>query len=749
MSDLSAAIAVKQEDRSELPATQSEPVQEWMDTKAVAGLADISDRAVRMAAVSCLSGSTWRGVRLEVRHEGRALLIHGPSLPPELRDIWHKRYQSTLPPNLPAPVTLAAPTQLHEEAADRFNLIRWKLSILTPALEFPKGSHGRGKALRDLAGKEYIRPDGKAIKPAYNTLAAWIEKYVTEGEAGLVRKPRAKGERRTIINRQWDTACPLPDEEKTRIGAELEAYIRSLWAAGTPGVNKIEGFATSKLMELCRAAGWMEASLKNCAVGRHPVELHREVALIALKERNAKEFFDNRLPRIKVNRKQLKPGDVVIGDVHRIDVAWKDTDRTVHARLIAWLDLATYDIFVSVVILPEGRDIRQEDVARSFVDMVQAWGLPKQLRLDNGKEYKWQEMMEGFDALAYMVRSFQAFAGAFSEDIDQAAFEPRNPISRARPYNAPAKQIEGVFGIVERFFFSMIPGWIGGDRMNKRPHKVGEAPRPHDGDEERFIKDISICLDIYRNTAQADGSSPNDKRRAAVAEGWQRVVAAPSVFLFAFSEVRKYTVHNQGINVDGQWGICDALIPYIGRKVDIRVAKWHRSHTFFLDPEGTLHAITMGGNTFDHDDPAGAKEQARMVKVQNAYIRELKAGTVPLNLMDEAARHLAAMPPAPQLPDGITITTAESDAITQALETAKAPPKLRLLPGQFQHPTTGAVIDMAPCKEEGSKATPIAFDPLNFTIPTTETQTSNQEEPDFDLVKALIANHEANNKEAP
>jgi len=732
---------------------------EWITTSSLAALAGIAPRNARAAAASCLEvGGTWRGAALLVRNEGRALLIHGPSLPPDLRDIWHKRYQAGTALDLPASATLPAPSTYDTDAGKRFAELRWKLEILGQALDQPPRSRARGEAMRAIADKEHTRPNGTRVKIARSTLDEWMRKLATKGEAALPRKRPPQGTARVIINRNWDAVCPLSDEEKQRIKSDLETYIKTEWSKGVPGVYRVIDFASSKLVELSRVKGWAAASLANCNIGRYLAEKYRAWALVAEKEQNAKKFFDTRIPRISVNREKLRPGDVVVGDVHHFDVAKADGKRTVHAKLICWLDLATYDIFVTVVICGEGRSIRQEDVAGSFVDMVEAWGLPKQLRLDNGKEYKWEAMMEGFSTLAGLVRDFgQLFLptimgkGEKAELLDGYSFEPRHAISRARPYNAPAKQIESVFGILEYWFFALMPGWIAGDRMNKRVHKIGEAPKAHEGTDLEFVRDINICLDLYRNARQKGVSSPNDKRRAAYDTGCCPVRVDREAFLFAFSEVRRFTVHPRGVEVDGLWGICDAIVPFVGQRVDIRVVKWDRSHTFYLDSNGKLHALPMG-RTFDHDNPDGAKEQGRLTKVLNTHIRELKAETTDMDILAEGARHLTHMPPAPQLPNGPTISTIEGSAIAAALKTTTAPAPVRLLPGERVHPTTGELLKIASPPKEQRPDAESAAPGLGVALPLpapAPKEPPNLAPAKFDPLKNLQASRQTNVKETP
>lgn len=717
---------------------------DWIHSVDFENLAGISARHARRVLTECLSGGEWRETKLAVRHEGKALQVYGPTLPADLRDIWHKRYRASHAVQEAEELTLPSPGRYSAKIAAHYALWRWKLDLLATALQFPKFSKERGEALKATAAKETTKPNGKPWIPAVSTLEAWLKIVEEQGEQALQRKLRQESAPRVLISRAWDKACPLADGKKTEIAAHMETHVKTLWKEGAPGWKRVNQLASVELLEQCRHAGWHGATLKNCEPGRPFVDKFREYALIALKEKNAKRFFDTQMPRIQRHRNGYKPGDIVIGDVHPIDVARDIDGRTVHARLISWLDVATYDLFVTVVILPPGQGITQADIAASFVDMVQAWGLPKQLRLDNGKEYKWDAMIKGFQALAGLVSAFQAFhvsimgKGEAAELIDGEQFAA---ISRARPYNAPAKQIEHVFAIIEYLFFSMMPGWIGGDRMNKRTQLVGQDPKAYRGEDDDFARDIGICLDLYRNTVQKDGSSPNEKRRKAIAEGWRAVRVSRHDLIFAFSETRKIKVKTGGIDIEERgiktWYRADIIIPLTGQTIEIRYAKWAREVLFYLDNSGHLHAIPQVG-AYAQEDGQGAKEQSRLNGLKLAHIRQLKGQTKSLDLLVEAARVNAEMPPAPHLPDGPLITTAEGEAIGNALAAMALPTPYRLGPGQVLHPTEGHVIDMQPINENGPKPTVIDFDPLKFAPPALEAQKPSSKSPAFDPLKALI-----------
>lgn len=695
----------------------------WLNLATFSEIAGISLRSAQRAALQCHNGKAWNGVLLECASNGRRLHVNALTLPQELRDIWHTRYQVGIGVQNLEAITLPSSDSYSRKVAEDYVLERWKINLIAAALQYPKGTKERGAALRDIAGKEVSKPNGKSWQPSLSTLNGWIKNLEEGGEKALRRKPRQENAPRVLISRAWDKACPLEDDDKAAIAERMATHVKSLWAAGAPGWPRVNQLASVELLDQCHAAGWLGATLKQCQPGRPFVEKFRESALVALKEKNAKRFFDTQTPRIQRHRNGYQPGDIVIGDVHPMDVVREIDGRRVHARLISWLDVATYDIFVTVVILPPGRGIRQEDIAASFVDMVQAWGLPKQLRLDNGPEYKWDAMISGFQTLAGLVSAWQAFHVSImgkdeaAEYIDPDRFAA---ISRARAYNAPAKQIEHVFAIIEYSFFSMMTGWIGGDRMDKRTQNIGQEPAAHQGADDEFIKDIAICLDLYRNTPQQDGSSPNDKRQTAANQGRKAVGVSRNDLIFALSETRKTKVRTGGILIEQgaekNWYRADCIIPLIGQTVEVRYAKWAPEAIFFLDADGSFKAVPLVRG-FAQEDGEGAKEQARLNGVKLRQIRELKAQTKAVDLLAEAARVNGAMPPPPDIEFGPLITSAEGEAIGTALANMGKPHILpRLLPGQLQT-EDGQVIDLQPTQPKEPKADAPTFDPFAFSTP--------------------------------
>lgn len=722
------------------PSGAIQPLGEaWLAIEDFASIATVGVRAAQRAALGCFNGGTWRGVRLQVRYEGKKAQIYAPSLPADLRDIWHSRYEAGTAVNFPAPLDLPGADKYTARLAEDYALQCWKLDLIAPALQFPAGSRQRGEILHEIADKAVIKPNGRPWTPGLSTLREWVRVVEEGGPAALRRKSRHGSAPRALVSRQWDAACPLEAGTKAEIAEAFSAHVRSLWAAGTPSARSVSRLASVELLERCRAAGWRSATLAICTPTRAFVERFRGFALVAIQERNAKRFADHFTPRIQRSREGLQPGDIVVGDVHPMDVVREINGRRVHARLISWLDVATYDLFVTVVTLPKGRGIRQEDVTASFVAMVDAWGLPRKQRLDHGKEFKWEAMTKGFQTLAALVESFHSFQFSLTGRGEASEFLPAEQfpaISRARPYNAPAKQIEHVFGLVEQSFFSMMPGWIGGDRLNKRTHMQGADPVSHDGDDEAFQRDVDACLSLYRATPQADGSSPNEKRAKAISEGWKGVRVSRNDLIFAFSERHSAMVRTGGIEYRGRWYRADFLVPLIGRKIEIMAAKWAPEAIYHVATDRTLHAIPEA-LPYGQSDGIGAKEQGRLAGLAKANIRQLKAQTHPVDMLSESRRLLAELPPPPEIPFGATITTAGGEGIATALARMAAPPPLKLLPGQLQHPTEGHVVPIRPPDENGPKPTAVDFDPLKFAPTSPKAQTPSPATQGFDLLKPL------------
>lgn len=131
-------------------------------------------------------------------------------------------------------------------------------------------------------------------------------------------------------------------------------------------------------------------------------------------------------PRIQRSIADLEPMDVVVMDVHHINVLIeRETGKTATAKMIAFLDIATSRLFVEIIMFEGKGGVRNSDIITAFINMCmdKNFGLPKVLYVDNGSEYGWADHLQDALKLNIRINGFDWQSG-------------RNPVVRATPYNA-------------------------------------------------------------------------------------------------------------------------------------------------------------------------------------------------------------------------------------------------------------------------------------------------------------------------
>lgn len=714
-----------------LPDPNSEGIEDplfWIDASKLSELAGVAVQNARAAMKTCYTGGTWRKTSLVVRvvdsiggNAGKAYQVFVPSLPVELSSKWHNQHPEFFQkPEVPK-VHKHIPTSnlVAESRPSRHAAIEKAVfleTLIKPALLHPKWTPGRSEMVRKIVASMPITfPNGKQWTYNATGISNLITKYEKGGLNALIRGPRNETGDRVIVSRDFDKSAPFEERELREIWDDLRQHIKNLFLSSHGTMPQIRNLANVRLVELSRAKGWADANLENCDVGIAQVRKFKDCRKAAAKTMDAGKFADKFKPRVMRGRAGLLPMEIVMGDVHPVDILNKREDGSeATARMVSWLDLATNRVFYTLFLFEKGRTITQAHIAYSFVQMVRAWGLPSILYLDNGSEYIWKDMMEGFERLALMVEDFRAYC-MNSEDLEQRieqadsedtehGEDPR-AVVRATPHNPQGKAAkEGVFGVLERTAFSFIPGWIGGDRMKKKTHKVGQAPRAFNGTWEQFQDAFGKAMDYYHARQQGDGSSPNGKFDRHIKAGWQAVDVDYGVLLMALAERKPYKVANTGIEIAGVTYWHDEMAsPYVmGNQVFVYYAKWDTDQILICprDATGKLTdpLVAYRNREFGIVEKSGAIESGRRVSLMNKSIREMKQGSRKIDTVAEIGKFAQLSPPAPVVPFGPKITLPEEyKGIREAVEQAGEPPKveqIRLLPGQWFEHETGEVRSM-------------------------------------------------------
>lgn len=714
-----------------LPDPNAEGIEDpqfWLDASDLAELAGIAVQNARTALKTCYTGGTWRKTSLVVRvvnsvggNRGKAHQVFVPSLPVELSGKWQDQhpelFQKPEVPkvhkHIPTSKIVAESNPTRHAAIEKGVFLE---ALIKPALLQPKWTPGRGEMIRKIIASMPITfPNGMQWTYDYPGISSLIRKYEQGGLNALIRGPRKETGPRVIVSREFDKAAPFEEKELREIWAALSQHIKNLFLGSHGTMPQIRNLANVRLVELSRAKGWADASLENCDVGIAQVRKFKNLRKAAAKSMDAGKFADHFKPRIMRGRKGLVPMEIIMGDVHPVDILNKREDGSeATARMVSWLDLATNRVFYTLFLFEKGRSITQAHIAYSFVQMVRAWGLPSILYLDNGSEYIWKEMMDGFERLALMVEDFRAYCmnpADLEQRIEQADNEDaehdedQRAVVRATPHNPQGKAPkEGVFGVLERTCFSFIPGWIGGDRMKKKTHRVGKAPRAFNGDWDQFQGAFGKAMDFYHARPQGDGTSPNQKFERHIKAGWQAVDVDYGVLLMALAERKPYKVLNTGIEIAGVTYWHDVMaLPYVmGNHVLVYYAKWDADQILISprDADGKLTEplVAYRNREFGIVDKSGAIESGRRISLMNKGIREMKRGSSAVDTVAEMGKFAQLSPPAPVVPFGPKITLPEEfQGIREAVEQAGEPPKVeqvKLLPGQWFEHETGEVRSM-------------------------------------------------------
>lgn len=609
----------------------------WLTAAEFAKIAEIAERRVRRALTRAMAGRTWRGHRLIVRPShgrggagGLQYEVLLSSLPPELRAKWGA--ENPEPSELVSLPVRLAPARGEGDGWKR------RAAILAMVDEAAERSTTQTAAIEAVA-------TGRDM-PCERSLRAWLKKREARGVNGLVDGRGAnRGKKLFRLFGTWDAladAAGVPDNRQRAIVAATEKQIRTLYAKGAPGWKHVEQLARVHLIGLTRGAG-VELSDANawklCCMPKHVITKWRGSRWIAIKEKDAKQYHD-RAPFIRRDRSHLLPMDIVCADVHPVDILYRRADgSTATPRMIGWEDLSTNRLFASFVFLEPGKGVTQRHVIESFIAMTQAWGMPKRIQRDHGKEFDWTPFIE--DALRCA-----SYTG------HELLIE--GPITKARPHNPKAKPIEPAFGSIERGYFSIIPGWIGGNRMTKKTQNVGREPEPFPGSTAELESVIHAQLLRYEVTQQSARShlncrSPRDAYAARIAGGWRQITIDRHALEAVFSVAESAKVRGSFIRVAGVEYHHDGLIGRDGDRVHVRVPKCgDLTRIAVLGDDGRPMFFAERAGLIPFHDADGARESSRRVKVLDAQIADMKRDIDPsVDLVAESAKVVALHPHAP------------------------------------------------------------------------------------------------------
>lgn len=583
---------------------------EWCDTNRLSEAAGLSVQQIRNI---CRSGFGF-GRNIEVRtyhsrggRSGLQYQVKVSSLPAHLQDRL-KALQIAF--ESPSSLRLGEGAQLQRT---------WIYDIIRPVIAHPKGSSERAAEIAKLAGTKRLNWKGKYQRISKSVLYRWVDQYEYGGIHALGGKVRSdKGVKKVFVSRAWTNAVPFDDEIKATIHDDLKSYVRGL-VKGDGQFKQTCILASQKLIAITGAYGFrINDEHRAEEVFRIPQAFVQEEAhykAVARHRKDRKASEDNK-PRIRRTTAGLEPMEVVVMDVHHINVYVARPDGTYSTpKLIAFHDIATNRVFCELIQFTERGGVRNCDIITGFVNMCQhpAFGVPQYLYVDNGSEYRFADDLE--DALKLGTR-FVAFDGP----------EERRRIIRAKPYNAAAKQVEGWFRQFNQQHARHIEGWRDDDPMNPKRPELGKlhAPYPHGFDA--FCDEFYSHLTAYEHMPQKGQikTSPALAFKDHVRRGWKANVLDADRLTTVFTKPETRVVKKHGIEVRGAAWTCDGLLSFFGRTVLVHIPKYHGfAELLVTDERGNEIGVAVADRAFDVLDDRGAQESSRRVSIRNKALTKL------------------------------------------------------------------------------------------------------------------------------
>jgi putative transposase len=299
-----------------------------------------------------------------------------------------------------------------------------------------------------------------------------------------------------------------------------------------------------------------------------------------------KRFLDRSVPYIDRDKSVLKGNEIWESDHHQVDVAVVRYDGTVgFPWLTAWQDVKSNKITAwTLVSKPSG-----DSINISFHRGISEYGLPENVHLDNGKDYR-SRVFTG-----YRGKRMKVSEETEHVEYNRIAFEGIYKdlginIIWAHPYNARTKQIEGWFNTFEREFGKFFHGYRGGN-VTKRPEKLKDEWREKKVATFDELKEaIQRFVNWFNQEREHTGKGMEKRTPNAVYFAnleKKRMISEAELSLLFSSWPKVETVKQQGIKVlENYYWNPEINFNYLGRKVLVRYSEDDISKIFVFDLEG-------------------------------------------------------------------------------------------------------------------------------------------------------------------
>ena len=573
----------------------------------------LSDDWISAEEAAALTGDTERTWQRRARWEGRqARIASRPSLAVQRsaesggKPVWHvhRSIDARLTPcpradereNRARPALLTKYPQDKVERAYRkaYWLREWRR-----ACEGPQAAGLNEEAIAARIVTDAKQAEGEDFPIGYRSLQLWKRAYDATGDDGAIRGVEA------LIDRRGEE----PSGIVAKVGRSQEAqdYFYVLYRTE----NKLSlAMSHRKTLAEAKHRGWKWPT--TVAATHKWITLHDDIAFTYLCRYGKRAYSKKFMPYNEQDWEKIAPGEFYVADHTQCDFWCAYKDRLIRPWLTAVLDCRSR----CIVGWHLGPAPHQEAILSALHMAFSEWGIPRTLRIDNGRDFQARTFtgltkrearelrrVHGRDWKAVVRRQREAVAlddRRWLGIIEELGIRQIN----ANPYAAWSKgQIERWFGTFEDQCGKGFVTYCGNDPKN-RPECLDQILHGRRGVEDKALSVVNASdvptLDQVRGRIADYLLQYHDQPHAGVGienatprETWGIDNAARTAereaLTFLMSIRGEYTVGRNGVSVRlggrtfGYGARSAALRRYMGRKVLVGVAPDRPAHCCAFD----------------------------------------------------------------------------------------------------------------------------------------------------------------------
>lgn len=388
-----------------------------------------------------------------------------------------------------------------------------------------------------------------------------------------------------------------------------------------------------RTLDLAKANGWQPVPSLNALQRRLQAEVPRAVVVAA---REGREAIERLYPAQERRRDHLHALEAVNADGHRCDVMVRWPDGSVgRPVLLGFQDLYSGKVLAWRVDRTEHGDL----VRLTFGDLVERWGVPRHLYLDNGRGFanKW------FTGRSEWRFRFKVRAEEPVGLLKQLGVE----VHWVTPYHGQAKPIERAWrDLVESIArHPSCEGAYTGSNPARKPHNYGQRTV----DLEDFLRLVEAQIREHNaRTGRRSRVCAGRSLDAAFDESYTRatiprVTEAQRRLLFLATEATRVRKGTGSVHLLGNRYWAPELVELEGQDVVLRFDPSHAKrgvYAYTLDGRYICHAECFDAVGFD--DRSQAREHARRRKAFMKATRAALEAERTLTAAELGELHLAA-----------------------------------------------------------------------------------------------------------